>query len=102
GARRGGDFWRGLHFSSLQGRIRLHRTGRISPFPAARSLRREGGREGMSEVSIHTGKWSTKRGIVQAGGLLVLTAAMTVVAPLLLPTTAYYLNLFMQASTYAV
>jgi branched-chain amino acid transport system permease protein len=54
----------------------------------------------MSEVSIHTGKW-TKRGIVQGGGL-VLTAAMTVVAPLLLPMTAYYLNLFMQASTYAV
>jgi branched-chain amino acid transport system permease protein len=27
---------------------------------------------------------------------------MTVVAPLLLPMTAYYLNLLMQASTYAV
>jgi branched-chain amino acid transport system permease protein len=36
------------------------------------------------------------------GLLIVLIAAMTVVAPLLLPLTAYYLNLLMQASTYAV
>jgi branched-chain amino acid transport system permease protein len=36
-------------------------------------------------------------------GLLILfTAAMTVVAPLFLPITAYYLNLLIQASTYAV
>jgi hypothetical protein len=34
--------------------------------------------------------------------LIVFAAAMTVVAPLLLPMTAYYLNLLMQASTYAV
>jgi hypothetical protein len=38
----------------------------------------------------------------QAGLLIVFTAAMTVVAPLFLPMTAYYLNLLMQASTYAV
>ena len=36
------------------------------------------------------------------GFLTVLIAAMTVVAPLLLPMTAYYLNLSMQAATYAV
>ena len=36
------------------------------------------------------------------GFLIVLIAAMTVVAPLLLPMTAYYLNLLMQTSTYAV
>ena len=36
------------------------------------------------------------------GLLIVFIAAMTVVAPLLLPMTAYYLNLLMQASTYAV
>ena len=36
------------------------------------------------------------------GFLTVLIAAMTVVAPLLLPMTAYYLNLLMQAATYAV
>ena len=36
------------------------------------------------------------------GFLIVLIAAMTVVAPLLLPMTAYYLNLLMQAATYAV
>ncbi|MBV8165117.1 MAG: ABC transporter, partial [Candidatus Eremiobacteraeota bacterium] len=36
------------------------------------------------------------------GVLLVLSAAMTVVVPLFLPMTAYYLNLLMQASTYAV
>ena len=36
------------------------------------------------------------------GLLIVFTAAMTVAAPLLLPMTAYYLNLLMQASTYAV
>jgi branched-chain amino acid transport system permease protein len=36
------------------------------------------------------------------GFLIVFTAAMTVAAPLLLPLTAYYLNLLMQASTYAV
>jgi branched-chain amino acid transport system permease protein len=36
------------------------------------------------------------------GLLLVIAAAMTVVAPLFLPMSAYYLNLFMQASTYAV
>jgi branched-chain amino acid transport system permease protein len=41
----------------------------------------------------------TRRG---GGVLLVFLAAMTVVAPLLLPITAYYLNLLMQASTYAV
>ena len=34
--------------------------------------------------------------------LFVVTATMTVVAPLLLPMSAYYLNLLMQASTYAV
>ena len=36
------------------------------------------------------------------GLLMVFTAAMTVVAPLFLPITAYYLNLLIQASTYAV
>ena len=36
------------------------------------------------------------------GFLIVFTAAMTIAAPLLLPMTAYYLNLLMQASTYAV
>jgi branched-chain amino acid transport system permease protein len=36
------------------------------------------------------------------GVLFVLSAAMTVVVPLFLPMTAYYLNLLMQASTYAV
>src|ERR1700692_3830299 len=36
------------------------------------------------------------------GLLIVCTAAMTVLAPPLLPMTAYYLNLLMQASTYAV
>ena len=36
------------------------------------------------------------------GFLIVLIAATTVVAPLLLPMTAYYLNLLMQAATYAV
>src|SRR5258708_17340012 len=36
------------------------------------------------------------------GLLIVFAAAMTVVAPLLLPMTAYYLNLLMEASTYAV
>ena len=36
------------------------------------------------------------------GFLIVLVAATTVVAPLLLPMTAYYLNLLMQAATYAV
>ena len=36
------------------------------------------------------------------GFLIVLVAAMTVVAPLLVPMTAYYLNLLMQAATYAV
>jgi branched-chain amino acid transport system permease protein len=36
-------------------------------------------------------------------GLLIFgTAAVTIAAPLLLPMTAYYLNLLMQASTYAV
>jgi branched-chain amino acid transport system permease protein len=36
------------------------------------------------------------------GFLIVVTAATTVVAPLLLPMTAYCLNLLMQVSTYAV
>jgi branched-chain amino acid transport system permease protein len=36
------------------------------------------------------------------GLLFVVTVTMTVVAPLLLPMSAYYLNLLMQASTYAV
>ena len=45
----------------------------------------------------------TERRTGQGRGLLIVcTAAMTVVAPLLLPMTAYYLNLLMQASTYAV
>ena len=45
----------------------------------------------------------TERHTGQGGGLLtIFAAAMTVVAPLLLPMTAYYLNLLMQASTYAV
>jgi branched-chain amino acid transport system permease protein len=34
--------------------------------------------------------------------LFALPAAMSVAVPLLLPLAAYYLNLFMQASTYAV
>jgi branched-chain amino acid transport system permease protein len=56
----------------------------------------------MSGVSSHPRKRPTERRTGQGGGLLVLAAGMTVVAPLLLPMTAYYLNLFMQASTYAV
>ena len=36
------------------------------------------------------------------GFLITLIAAMTVAVPLHLPMTAYYLNLLMQASTYAV
>jgi branched-chain amino acid transport system permease protein len=36
------------------------------------------------------------------GFLIVVTAATSIVAPLLLPMTAYYLNLLMQVSTYAV
>ena len=36
------------------------------------------------------------------GLLIVFTAAITVAAPLLVPMTAYYLNLLMQTSTYAV
>jgi hypothetical protein len=43
----------------------------------------------------------TERRTGQGRGLIIVfTAAMTVVAPLLLPMTAYYLNLLMQASTY--
>ena len=54
-------------------------------------------------VSGQAHKPSTERRDRQGGGLfIVFTAALTVVAPLLLPITAYYLNLFMQASTYAV
>jgi branched-chain amino acid transport system permease protein len=54
-------------------------------------------------VSGQAHKPSTERRNRQGGGLfIVFTAALTVVAPLLLPITAYYLNLFMQASTYAV
>jgi branched-chain amino acid transport system permease protein len=56
----------------------------------------------MSGVSSHTRKRSAERRTGRGSGLLVLAAVMTVVAPLLLPMTAYYLNLFMQASTYAV
>src|ERR1700759_4280206 len=45
----------------------------------------------------------TERRTGQGRGLLIVfAAAMTVVAPLLLPLTAYYLNLLIQASTYAV
>ena len=36
------------------------------------------------------------------GLIIVFTAAVTIFGPLLLPMTAYYLNLLMQASTYAV
>ena len=58
----------------------------------------------MSEiVSSETHKPPTERRTGQGRRLLIVfTAAMTVVAPLLLPMTAYYLNLLMQASTYAV
>ena len=58
----------------------------------------------MSEiVSSEAHKPPTERRTGQGRGLLiVVAAAMTVVAPLLLPMTAYYLNLLMQASTYAV
>ena len=56
---------------------------------------------GIFSREVH--KKATKRPTGQGRGLLiVLIAAMTVVAPLLLPMTAYYLNLLMQASTYAV
>src|ERR1700759_284076 len=45
----------------------------------------------------------TERRTGQGRGLLIVfAAAMTVVAPLFLPITAYYLNLLIQASTYAV
>ena len=54
-------------------------------------------------VSGQAHKPSTERRNRQGGGLfIVFTAALTVVAPLLLPITAYYLNLLMQAFTYAV
>jgi branched-chain amino acid transport system permease protein len=58
----------------------------------------------MSEiVSSEAHKPPTERRTGQGRGfLIVLTAAMTVAAPLLLPMTAYYLNLLMQASTYAI
>src|ERR1700747_2714622 len=58
----------------------------------------------MSEiVSSETHKPPTERRTGQGRRLLIVfAAAMTVVAPLLLPMTAYYLNLLMQASTYAV
>jgi branched-chain amino acid transport system permease protein len=36
------------------------------------------------------------------GLLIVFTAAITVVAPVLMPMTAYYLNLLIESSTYAV
>jgi hypothetical protein len=54
-------------------------------------------------VSSEANKSSTGRRSGKGRGLLIVfAAAMTVVAPLLLPMTAYYLNLLMQASTYAV
>ena len=54
-------------------------------------------------VSSEAHKPPTERRTNQGRGLIIVfTAAMTVVAPLLLPMTAYYLNLLMQASTYAV
>ena len=54
-------------------------------------------------VSSEAHKSPTERRIRQGRGLIIVfTAAMTVVVPLLLPMTAYYLNLLMQASTYAV
>jgi ABC-type branched-subunit amino acid transport system permease subunit len=58
----------------------------------------------MSEiVSSETYKPPTERRTGQGRGLLIaFSAAMTVVAPFLLPMTSYYLNLLMQASTYAI
>ena len=54
-------------------------------------------------LSSQTHKPPTGRRTGQGRGfLIVLIAAMTVAAPLHLPMTAYYLNLLMQASTYAV
>jgi branched-chain amino acid transport system permease protein len=54
-------------------------------------------------LSSQTHKPPTGRRTDQGRGfLIVLIAAMTVAAPLHLPMTAYYLNLLMQASTYAV
>jgi branched-chain amino acid transport system permease protein len=51
------------------------------------------------------GEWEVVDPLQCYGGrglLIFCTAAVTVVAPLLLPMTAYHLNLLMQASTYAV
>src|SRR5246127_5953072 len=54
-------------------------------------------------VSSQAHKSTTERRTNHGRGFLtVLIAAMTVVAALLLPMTAYYLNLLMQAATYAV
>src|SRR6516164_2919022 len=54
-------------------------------------------------VSSEAHKPATERRTNHGRGfLIVLIAAMTVVAPLLLPITAYYLNLLMQAVTYAI
>ena len=54
-------------------------------------------------VSSEAHKSPTERRTRQGRGLIIVfTAAITVVAPLLVPMTAYYLNLLMQASTYAV
>ena len=54
-------------------------------------------------VSSEAHKPPTERRTGQGRDLLIVfIAAMTVVAPLLLPMTAYYLNLLMQASTYAI
>jgi branched-chain amino acid transport system permease protein len=57
----------------------------------------------MSEiVSSDARKPPERRSGRGRGVLFVLCAAMTVVVPLFLPMTAYYLNLLMQASTYAL
>ena len=54
-------------------------------------------------VSSQAHKPTTERRTNHGRGFLtVLIAAMTVVTPLLLPMAAYYLNLLMQAATYAV
>src|SRR6201996_251487 len=54
-------------------------------------------------ISSEADKPPTARRTGRGRGLLILfAAAMTVVAPLLLPMSAYSLNLLMQASTYAI
>ena len=101
GARRHRDARCRLHLGTLQGRLRVPAGAGFSDWCARRAVRRKDRGEGMSAIAL-SGK---RRARGAASGLpgARRAAALVAVRPCWpRPLSAYYLNIMMQAATYAI